>query len=143
MVDCGLLWTSQADGKTVTDLAECDALVPTGQVVKAVHIGAKEMSQSTLLVGEIDCTNHQDRCFYKHGILNLVPGVVSAEVSEGYVCVKSDEYVHAVALEGEAVFEDNYFSLMPGEEKIVKFRKMNEGIGEIGVEACKIFTYRG
>jgi hypothetical protein len=33
--------------------------------------------------------------------------------------------VHAVELEGEAIFEDNGFSMLKGETKVVPFRYMN------------------
>lgn len=34
----------------------------------------------------------------------------------------ADTYIHAVELEGEYIFEDNYFSLLPGEVRTVYFR---------------------
>ena len=41
--------------------------------------------------------------------------------------VEAEEYVHAVALEGNAVFHDNYFSLLPGQRRTVSFAsKQNE-----------------
>lgn len=139
-----------ADGKTVTSLCEGEVIVSGGQVTQALHIGKMDtevvsemVSKDVFLVGEICCTNHQDRCFYKQGALDIVPCMVDAEISEGYVRVKSDEYVHAVALEGEAVFEDNYFSLMIGEEKTVKYRKLTEGRCDIAVEAYKFITRQG
>lgn len=133
-----------SDGKTVTAVSDCSVRVPDGKSIQVLHIGEKDlisekMAQAAILVGEISCEGYQDRCFYRQGILDIVPGAVAAEVSEEYVCVRSDEYIHAVALEGEAIFEDNYFSLMPGEEKVVRYRKAPEGAAgcEITVEAYK------
>lgn len=37
--------------------------------------------------------------------------------------VKANEYVHALRLEGNYVFSDNYFSLLRGEEITISYRK--------------------
>lgn len=66
-----------------------------------------------------------DRAFYKDGTLPIVPTDVVKVVSqtENTVTVFAESYAHAVELEGEAVFTDNYFSLLPGEQKTVALRK--------------------
>ena len=43
------------------------------------------------------------------------------------VTLYAGAYVHAVELEGEAVFEDNYFSLLPGESRTVSYRLTGTG----------------
>ena len=52
---------------------------------------------------------------------------LDVKVQNGAIVIKSDKYAHSVTLEGSAngdpfgwFFEDNYFDLMPGEEKIVR-----------------------
>ena len=62
----------------------------------------------------------------------LIPSVIKrilpAQVNltpvpdENAVIVSADTYVHAVELEGEAVFSDNCFSLLPGESRKVAVR---------------------
>lgn len=66
-----------------------------------------------------------DRAFYKSGTLPMVPADCISVVSktENSITVTADKYVHAVELEGEFVFEDNYFSLLPGESRTVMFRR--------------------
>lgn len=66
-----------------------------------------------------------DRAFYKKGKLPLtaVNTVRVLSQQENRVTVTADSYVHAVRLEGGFVFEENYFSLLPGEQKTVCFSK--------------------
>ena len=52
---------------------------------------------------------------------------LDVKVSNGALVITSDKYAHSVTLAGDAdgdafgwFFEDNYFNLMPGEEKVVR-----------------------
>lgn len=65
-----------------------------------------------------------DRAFYKSGTLPIIPtdAVKVISKTENSVTLTADSYVHAVELEGEFVFDDNYFSLLPGEIRTVTFR---------------------
>ena len=76
-----------------------------------------------------------DRAFYKKGTLPIVPTDAVKVVSrdENTVTVTADKYVHAVELEGEFVFDDNYFSLLPGEQRTVTFRRSYEAKENNGV----------
>ena len=66
-----------------------------------------------------------DRAFYKKDGLPLkrFDGAIVKEIGDGYITVCADRYIHAVTLEGDCIFDDNYFSLLPGEERTVKFDK--------------------
>ena len=44
------------------------------------------------------------------------------EQTENSITLTVKEYIHAVELDGEYIFDDNYFSLMPNETRTVKFR---------------------
>lgn len=55
--------------------------------------------------------------------------VTVLEQTEDTITVTTDKYVHAVGLEGEYVFSDNYFSLMPGEKKTVSYKNSYHGKG--------------
>ncbi|MBR6766806.1 MAG: hypothetical protein IKM02_02520 [Clostridia bacterium] len=79
------------------------------------------------LVAEIHADGMTDRTFYAHGALNIRPARVNlAPVpDENAVIVSADTYVHAVELEGEAVFSDNCFSLLPGESRKIAVRGAN------------------
>lgn len=69
-----------------------------------------------------DCFH--DRAFYKDGNLPIVPCSAPEiiEQTENSITLTAKEYIHAVELEGEYIFDDNYFSLMPNETRTVKFR---------------------
>lgn len=73
-----------------------------------------------------------DRAFYKAGTLPIVPtdAVKIVSRTENTITVTADEYVHAVELEGEFVFDDNYFSLMPNEQRTVTFRPSSDALSD-------------
>lgn len=65
-----------------------------------------------------------DRAFYKNGALNIKKcDVKVSDRKENEITVSADRYVQAVRLEGPYIFEDNYFSLLPGETRKITFRK--------------------
>lgn len=45
------------------------------------------------------------------------------EQGDDYITVKACKYTHMVDLDGDYVFEDNYFTMLPGETRTIKFRK--------------------
>ena len=94
----------------------------------------------SVIVCDIHCDGIEDRCFYKHGTLHIVPsdGITVTELGENYATLKSERYVHVIELEGECVFEDNYFSMLPGQVKTVRFKKC----GESGAPSVKAYTFR-
>ena len=89
-----------------------------------LSLSAGELQSNTaLLVGELWENGRMiDRAFYTDGALKLYPcqEAVSYEmVDDSNIKVTAGSYVHAVEIEGAAVFDDNYFSLLPGETKTV------------------------
>lgn len=88
-----------------------------------------EEKEDEAVVCDIVCDTGRDRCFHKRGILPLTPcdGALSVvERTESTVTLHADSYVHAVELEGQYVFEDNYFSMLAGERKTVKYRAADD-----------------
>ena len=83
------------------------------------------VSDDTVIVADISTGETSDRCFYRHGALPLkkTDSVKIKAMSEDSITLTASEYTHAVSLEGDCVFSDNYFSLLPGEEKTVHFDK--------------------
>jgi beta-mannosidase len=84
-----------------------------------------DFPRNTFLCGEIVSDNGRDRAFYKIGVPNIKRAKIkySYDTASGEVIVASDSYIHAVELEGidtGTLFTDNYFSLMPGEERKIK-----------------------
>ena len=80
-------------------------------------------NKDALIVCEIDSPLGCDRCFYHHGTLPLTPcdgDIRIVAKTDDSVTLTASRYVHAVELEGECIFEDNYFSLLPEETKTVR-----------------------
>lgn len=48
--------------------------------------------------------------------------VIEESPGQGEVKISTDAYAHMVTLEGEAIFDQNYFDLLPGEERVVRWR---------------------
>ena len=76
-----------------------------------------------LVVCDIASETGADRCFYKQGDLKVHSSdeIADFTVDGNTVTLKANGYVHTVELEGEGIFSDNYFSMLPGETKTVEF----------------------
>jgi hypothetical protein len=70
-----------------------------------------------------------NRTFYKNGSLKIKPAAARLTVNkkERTVTVSSDEYIHAIELSSDAIFSDNCFSLLPGEERTVSYTENTDG----------------
>ena len=99
-----------------------------------IEEGIRHTSKGEILICDAEYDGRRSRAFYKNGDLHLIQAEVKFTVSAGNVEVTSDKYVHAVNLTG-GIFEDNYFSLLPGEVRKIK---MLEKSGEVKAEAYTI-----
>ena len=112
----------------------CDRLTVQvdGQAVTKVSLQAV-LAQDEILVCDLQNAQVQDRCFYKVGDLKLeqTQSVRIVAQTADSVTVEADAYVHAVALEGDGVFSDSYFSLLPGERRTVTFTPTEHTTPEI------------
>jgi len=101
--------------KTEVTLAENNSMV--------VFQGECSLTENDVLILETeDSENRLDRAFFKPGKLLLAPcGINVLEKSANSVTLKAEQYIHAVELEGNAVFQDNYFIMLPGEVRTVGF----------------------
>ena len=111
---------------------EATAAASSAKQVWTVPLTA--IPEGAVLLCDISGEGFRDRAFYKDGDLAIQPcdGVRKLSGSGDSVTVTADRYVHAVELEGAYVFEDNYFSLMPGESRTVRMRPV-AGAAEITV----------
>lgn len=84
---------------------------------------AIDLSEDELLIAEIRTTDASDRTFYQKGKLALYPAAVQfVHLPDLHAIeVSADAYIHAVELEGDAVFEDSCFSLLPGETRRIAY----------------------
>ena len=87
-----------------------------------------QLNGNEFIVAEIETSAGNDRTFYRDGALNLVPAAAAMtyDAENHTVTVSADEYVHAIELEGDAVFSDNCFSLLPGEVRTISFTPIAE-----------------
>ena len=79
--------------------------------------------ENEIILCDLQNEDIQDRCFYKEGKLEMVKAdcLRVIEKTENSITVEATEYVQAVALEGNGVFSDSYFSLLPGQRRTVSF----------------------
>ena len=91
------------------------------------------LGKDEILICDLHSDEIQDRCFYKDGNLELVKTdcLNIVEQTENSITVEATEYVHTVALEGNGVFADSYFSLLPGEKRTVSFTPVRGEKAEI------------
>lgn len=111
------------DGKINTILTD-SAKINAHTSEKIMTLPLNVLPEEAVLFCDIKSGEKTDRAFYKNGNLPIEPtdAVEIEERTENTITVSAYDYVHAVELEGEYIFSDNYFSLFPGEKKTVTFR---------------------
>lgn len=88
-----------------------------------------EYDQDALVVCDVTAHGEVSRTFYKNGALHLQKNTDAVQIldcTEDSVTVTAASYVHVVELLGDCVFHDNYFSLLPGEVKCIKFQALED-----------------
>ena len=87
-----------------------------GTTVKACTFSK---SNDSIIIAQTD----NDRAFYKDGDLKIEKCDVSYVLDETNktITFKAEKYTHAVEIEGNLIPDDNYFSLLPNEERTVSF----------------------
>ena len=126
-----------ADGRTVTEGSVFSNVFAKNSAEPLIVTGV-ELAEGESLVFDIEGEFGRDRAFYKPGALNIRPTEIDFSIneSEKTLTVSADSYVHAVTFSGNAVFEDNCFSLLPGETRTVWYRPLKDApAAEITAEA--------
>jgi len=120
-INLSLLYIKQ--GK-LFKLTEQKATVGAQLSEKVCSLPLSSLPDGAMLICDVSYAEECDRAFYIDGTLPMVkcdaPEVV--EQDENHITLTATEYIHAVELEGEYVFDDNYFSLLPGETRSISFR---------------------
>jgi len=126
---CGTLTHLAADRKTVkasypfTHTAEACS----SAVALTAHA---PLPDGELLICELTGDGVCDRTFYQNGALTIRPSegvTLSVNEQAHTVTLTASEYVHAVLLDGEAIFEDSGFSLLCGEVRTLSYKPTAEG----------------
>lgn len=105
---------------------DCTTILAKGDAATVIKSVAKTtLNQGEVLIAELNAEGQNYRTFYREGSLPIVPcdSVKITEQTANSITVTADSYIHAVEFEGEYVFEDNYFSLLPGESRTISFKK--------------------
>ena len=106
-------------GETVYE-GQCAVSAASSRVV--AQLPADVLPEGGMLICDVQSGALRDRAFWRAGNLPLAPCNLHWERSGDTVTLWADEYVHAAELEGEYIFSDNYFSLLPGEKRTVTCR---------------------
>jgi len=133
------LFTLDTKSDTTETLEKRVVSAPANETVQAATVKCS-LKETEVLLCEMTFGNQTDRAFYKTGKLPIVPTdrVKVIEKTKGSITVTADRYVHVVELEGDALFSDSYFSLLPGEVKTVTFRPLAEEKPEISICGYKL-----
>ncbi len=107
-----------------TQITSDKVCVSAAKSEKVYSLPLSAVPDDAILICNVTDGRLIDRAFYKHGALPLIPtdAVNILSQDECSITVTADRYVHAVELEGEYIFDDNYFSLLPYEQRTITFR---------------------
>ncbi len=96
--------------------------------VDAYSVSARPLAlpirNGQLVVCDISYAGGTDRCFWKNGKLEIVlaEGIVEVTNKTAHsVTLRAKSYVHAVSLDGDCRYADNWFSMLAGEKRTVDF----------------------
>ena len=109
----------------ISPITQADVLIPAAKSEKVFFVPLSEVPEDAMIICDVtDEGKLIDRAFFKSGALpvEVTDTVRVVSKKESSIAVTADRYVHAIELEGEFIFDDNYFSLLPGEERTVTFR---------------------
>lgn len=109
--------------------ANTSAVVLEGELPKA--------GVDALLMAEISGEGFFDRTWFFEGrpqdcAFPETKPVIAAATADS-LTIRAEKYIHALVLDGDCVFDDNFFSMLPGEERTVRF--VREKAGEIELRA--------
>lgn len=111
-------------------IAKIKTVIPKNE--NSIYDFDAKLEETDIFVCDID-NGETDRSFHKAGNLKLkkCDKIKITKITPTEVELETTSYVHVVELDGEAVFEDNFFSMKKNEKKTVKY----SGNGDITVSA--------
>lgn len=126
------------NGKIITDFS-CRVQIPENGAYQAAEIPAALIPEKgEILICDTQYEGEAHRTFYREGILPLkrCEDGVRIERLHDSVTIEASVYVHAVELDGNAIFEDNYFSLLPGQKRKIGIKPLQNDFKDF-----EIYTY--
>ena len=112
----------------VRELSSFEATACADSSKKILSLPLDAIPDGAILICDVSGEGIFDRAFYKAGALDMALSTSAriVERTEDTITVSSSGYVHALELEGEYVFEDNYFSMLPYEQRTIRYRRAND-----------------
>ena len=108
-------------------IAQNEVTVKGGKSTVVYSLDTDKMPYDAILIAEIE---NGDRAFYKNGALELSetekPEIL--KITDKNITLKASSYIHAVELDGDCEFSDNYFSMLPNEIREVSYDNLSGGI---------------
>ena len=129
----GRILSLAKDGVRVREISSFSQTLPADSACVVATLPLPTAGET--LICDIESENGRDRAFYRGGALAIRQASLQAEQGKNCITVTATEYVHAVMLTGEAVFEDNCFSLLPGEVRCIRYRPLGDTGAPVTVEA--------
>ena len=128
------------DGSDAATLFESQVITSEDRALSVFETDKSNLKEGEIFILEItDKDGAKDRTSYKSGNLEVIPcDVTVTDKTDEYIEVTAKKYIHAVEIEGEMIFDDNYFSLLPNETRRVYYKKMNNTANEISVRGYTI-----
>lgn len=129
-VDATLTISVQAWGGAIGEPRCFTTLVPAGKATAPIEVAREDLAgldAGSLLVLDLDWREGKDRAWFYPGMpWFMAPPPVTLKVKpvDGGVLVKAAGYARVVTLDGDAVFSDNYFDLLAGEERLISYRPL-------------------
>ena len=100
----------------------------TSQVVLETEI--PQQTEDAILMAEISGEGFSDRTWFfeKRPQDCHFPDEQPQVIDHGddFVTLRAKRYIHAVELDGDCFFDDNFFSMLPGEERTIHFKRERE-----------------
>lgn len=107
------------------------------------------LDENHVLVMKISGDFGTDRTVWFNGIpaeMKLAPSGVrimqhKKGLDQGTIVVSAERYAKAVTLHGRYLFSDNYFDLLPGESRTIRYRSVNEDKGSQTGSEIELFSW--
>ncbi|MBQ6471507.1 MAG: hypothetical protein IJJ33_05960 [Victivallales bacterium] len=125
------LFLQPFDSPTPLWSREADYHVEANSSQVVLEVAPPPVGAEAILVAEIAGEDYHDRAWLFESrpqdcrFPGVAPKVVAAD--EASITLQATQYVHAVELDGDCFFEDNFFSMLPGETRVIHYRREGEG----------------
>ena len=125
------LFLQPFDSPTPLWVREADYQVEANSSQVVLEVTPPPAGAEAILMAEIAGEDYHDRAWLFESrpqdcrFPGVAPQVVAAD--ESSITLLATQYVHAVELDGDCFFEDNFFSMLPGESRTIRYRREGEG----------------